>query len=505
MAKRFLRIHLLLVAALILPLPNQAGIAQTGAPDDFHLYLPLITNLGEGNLPPGPLPTVDVKVNGSDGPVTLTDQDSFSVSWTSAKATACTGSGAMAGRTGLSGSFTDGPKANGTYSYSMTCTNGQGQQASDPVTVTVVEPLPIESRPITAGGYHTCALTPAGGAKCWGDNRYGQLGDGASDISSDSPTPDPVVGLSSGVSGIGAGRYHTCALTQTGGAKCWGDNYYGQLGDGTSGNESDTPVQVVGLSSGVSAIAAGDGHTCAMTQTGEIYCWGGNGDGELGIGDYTSGHSTPVQAVGLPGRVSAIAAGGSHTCALTQAGGVYCWGENEAGELGDGATTTSTPTPVQVIGLASGVIAIAAGDDHTCALTSAGGVKCWGDNDFGQLGNGKLTDSPTPVQVVGLASGVTAIVTGEDHTCALTQAGGVKCWGDGGLGALGDGGWSYSSSPVDVSGLASGVTAIAAGDEHTCALTQAGGAKCWGWNEYGQLGTGIYRLAWVPEDVVGFP
>jgi alpha-tubulin suppressor-like RCC1 family protein len=332
---------------------------------------------------------------------------------------------------------------------------------------------------IAAGGSHTCALTGAGGVKCWGNG---------------SPTPVDVSGLT-GVTAIAAGDGHTCALTDAGGVKCWGDNFWGQLGDGTT-TERPTPVEVSGLA-GATAIAAGWWHTCAVTGAGGVKCWGWNYWGQLGNGT-TGDSSTPVDVGGLTSGVTAIAAGGDevspggglysgHTCALTGAGGVKCWGYNWDGELGDG-TTSNRATPVRVSGLA-GATAIAAGGEHTCAVTGAGGVKCWGANRWGRLGDGTTTDRPTPVNVRGLTSGVTAIAAGIYHTCALTGAGGVKCWGD------------RSPTPVDVSGL-TGVTAIAAGYGHTCALTGAGRVKCWGYNDSGQLGDGTASYSPTPVDVV---
>src|SRR5207249_2744148 len=265
-------------------------------------------------------------------------------------------------------------------------------------------------------------------------------------------------------------------LTNGGGVKCWGWNAWGQLGDGTTINRS-TPVDVVGLESGITAIAISSSglHSCALTSAGGVKCWGDNGWGQLGDGTATN-RSIPVDVVGLSSGVSAIAVAGYRTCALTSAGGVKCWGDNSDGELGDG-TTTDHSTPVDVVGLTSGVSAIAAGTYQTCALTSAGGAKCWRANAYGQLGDGTQTDRSTPVDVVGLTSGVSAIAAGANDTCALTGAGGAKCWGANSFRQLGDGTQTDRSTPVDVSGLASGVSAIAAGTYHSCALTSAGGVK----------------------------
>jgi hypothetical protein len=210
-------------------------------------------------------------------------------------------------------------------------------------------------------------------------------------------------------------------------------------------------VNVVGLSNGVSAIAAGGFHTCALTTVAAVKCWGNNDTGELGDGTTTERH-TPVKTVGLGNSVKAIAAGGFHTCALTNAGGVKCWGWNRFGQLGDGTSGSGHyhSTPIGVSGLSSGVSAIATGGTHTCALMSSGGVKCWGNNQYGQLGDGTTTDRSTPVAAFGLSTGVSAISAGLEHTCARTNAGTVKCWGHNEYGRLGDGTTRDSSTPVDV-------------------------------------------------------
>jgi alpha-tubulin suppressor-like RCC1 family protein len=311
----------------------------------------------------------------------------------------------------------------------------------------------------------------------------------------------PATALATPATAISAGYDHTCALTSAGAVMCWGDNELGQLGDGTE-TSTTTPVDVIGLSSGVAAISAGGGHTCALTSAGAVKCWGNNGQGQLGDG--TTGNTTePVDVIGLSSGVTAISAGVYDTCALTSAGAVKCWGYNAYGELGDG-TTTNSSEPVAVSGLSSGVTAISAGFFHTCALTSAGAVKCWGWGDSGALGDGTTANQTTQVAVSGLSSGVTAISAGQGHTCALTSAGAVECWGANLEGQLGDGTTKATTEPVAVSGMSSGIAAISAGGFHTCALTSTGAVECWGYNKFGQLGDGTTKNKTTPVDALGF-
>ena len=226
-----------------------------------------------------------------------------------------------------------------------------------------------------------------------------------------------------------------------GAAKCWGYNLDGQLGTGDNSNTT-VPTDVVGLSSGVTAIDGGSNHSCAIVNGGAARCWGHNGLGQLGTGNLT-GSNVPTNVVGLSSGVTAIGAsssGNSHSCALVN-GGVKCWGYNGEGQLGTGNLTSAT-TPTDVVGLASGVTALAVGERHNCALTSGGGVKCWGFNDAGQLGISSTQSISVPTDVVGLTSGVTAITAGgisagTSSTCALLNTGAVKCWGNAVV--LGDG------------------------------------------------------------------
>ena len=217
----------------------------------------------------------------------------------------------------------------------------------------------------------------------------------------------------------------------------------------------------------------------------------------------TADSSIPVDVLGLARGVSAIATGDEHTCALTDGGAVTCWGSNREGQLGNG-TTTDSGTPVDVIGLASGITAISAGDGHMCALTDQGGVKCWGRNHDGQLGNGTTVDSSTPVDVLGLASGVIAVSAGVAHNCVLLSGGSSECWGFNGFGALGDGTEHDSATPVKVTGLPYAVTAISAGGTHTCALTRGGDVWCWGSDIYGESGPGDPGGWSTPRPVPGF-
>ncbi len=349
---------------------------------------------------------------------------------------------------------------------------------------------------VAAGLVSTCALVAGGGIRCWGENSYGQLGDVTMTSRS---TPVAVLGLTEGVSAIAAGHYHFCALLWHGGVKCWGDNTYGQLGNRWSG-PTGTPLEVAGLRS-VTSIAAGYSHTCALLDGGGVKCWGGNGNGQLGDGTKTN-RSTPVNVMGLTSGVTAISTGNGHTCALMAGGGVKCWGDNSSGQLGDG-TLISRSTPVNVAGLTSGVVGVSTGSAHTCALLSGGGVKCWGLNGRSQLGDGTQTNRSIPVNVSGLSSGALAVSAGNAHTCAVVAGGGVKCWGDNADGQLGNNSTAGSGTPVQVAGLTSGLKAIAAGGSHSCALAPAGQVKCWGRNVSGQLGDGTTTSRSTPVDVIG--
>lgn len=387
--------------------------------------------------------------------------------------------------------------------------NGNTLDSSVPITVSG---LVSGVSAISTGGYNSCALLGAtggaGSVQCWGSNFFGQLGNGRT-TTFNSSAPVAVSGLPNGASAISSRGYndnpsyaHTCVLTTTGAVVCWGFNGSRQLGDG-SRIASNVPIQVQGLNNEVSSIGTGADHSCALTATGSALCWGDNNSGQLGNGS-TLDSSVPITVSGLYSGITTISAGGEHTCVLTTQGGILCWGQNGNGQLGNGSNVTS-PIPVEVSSMSSGANALSTGGNHTCVLTVPDSVKCWGANSFGQLGNGSTVDSNVPVEVSGINSGVSAIAAGNDHTCALLVTGGIVCWGNNNNGQLGNSTNSNSSIAVPVSGLSSGVSAISAGNHHTCALTTTGAVWCWGRNYVGQLGNDSVLASNVPSEVRGLP
>lgn len=334
---------------------------------------------------------------------------------------------------------------------------------------------------ITAGQSHTCAVTPAGGVQCWGDNSFGQLGNGST---TDSTRPVNVVGLSSGVKAVWAGANHTCA-NQNGAMKCWGSNSSGQLGDKTTVNRT-TPVQVAGFASGTFAITAGDAFSCAITGAKVTKCWG------LTFGP------APVKITGAAGAIQ-ITAGAAHACVVLGNRSAKCWGNNSSGQLGDGTKTYRTAA-VQVKTLTSGVASIWAGKFHTCAHASSGWAKCWGAGANGQLGNGTLANKLTPVTVSGMSTGVVGLRGGLSFTCAVKSGRDVWCWGRNTQGQLGNGTTTQSAVPALVSGFTGGTGGmLAAGTAHACVLNQVTSqAYCWGANDQGQLGDGTLTQRLTP-------
>ena len=350
---------------------------------------------------------------------------------------------------------------------------------------------------LAVGLAHSCHVLADGSVQCWGDNTYGQLGDGSH---TDSMTPVTVSGLSKAIA-VTTGDNHSCAVLANGTASCWGRNESGQLGDSSS-NDRNAPVSVSGLTDAVS-LAAGRSHSCALLSNGDAQCWGANSNGELGDGSTTSSNS-PV-SVNLVGQAVALTAGLSHSCALLADGTVQCWGFNFYGQLGDGSNTSSAdpitvsvpanPTPVALENIAD----IAAQGFHTCAILADGGGRCWGRNFYGQLGDSSTTTSFFPVTVANLTEAVSASA-GDRHSCALSVDGSVQCWGDNSTGQLGDNTAFDSVIPSTVDGLSHAI-ALASGGFHSCALLSDDSVSCWGLNDDGQLGDNSTNTSNVPVAV----
>ncbi len=323
---------------------------------------------------------------------------------------------------------------------------------------------------------HTCVVLKNGTIKCWGDNQHGQLGLG--DVAGRGGNPGemgfalPAVDLGVGMkaSAIAVGASHTCALLTGGTVKCWGDNGLGQLGLGDTYDRGDEPgemgnaLSVVNLGPGaiVTAITAGHSHTCALLIDGSVRCWGGNAQGQLGLGDISArgnqpgemGLNLPPVDLGSGEKAMAIAAGHHHTCALLAWGYVKCWGDNFSGALGLGETEDrgndaqemGDKLPVVEHGSDATVTAISAGVFSTCALLSDGAIKCWGYNQQGQLGLGDIASrgavagdmgDALPRVDLGLNAEVSSISLGRYHACALLAGNRVKCWGSNFKGQLG--------------------------------------------------------------------
>ncbi len=335
---------------------------------------------------------------------------------------------------------------------------------------------------LSAAHKSTCALDEAGVLFCWGYNWGCHLGIGVCT----GPVLRPHEVLSDPtMQSVSVGPKDTCTVDDDGKAWCWGANEHSQLGNGQPhGNSVARPAPVSELGN-VRVVAVGYQHTCALKQDGTVWCWGDNGEGQLGTGTSVPDSADPLECMSISSVVS-LACESNYCCAARSDGTVWCWGDNAQGQLGDG-TTNSRDTPVQVSGL-HGVTNIDAGGSHACAVESNGTVWCWGANGSGRLGDGTTQSSPHPVQVKGLPASV-AVSCGYSHTCALDENGRLWCWGNNLRGQLGTEGIRQSFSPIQISSLTH-VVSMSAGTDHTCAWTIDKQLWCWGANDAGQLGTG---------------
>jgi alpha-tubulin suppressor-like RCC1 family protein len=365
---------------------------------------------------------------------------------------------------------------------------------------------------VNAGSYHVCGITLAEQAFCWGFNGDGQLGDGTL-VNTNSP-----IAVTGGLTfrQVVGGRYHTCGVTLSNIGYCWGANVVGQLGIGELTTSAPQPTANA-LALTFINTGAGLQHTCALSHTGVAFCWGWNLEYELG---WISTHVTAdtanfvFQSAGDT-LLSAIGVGGLHTCGLVDQpfalrGQAICWGSNLSGQLGNGTTSFSSFPNHDLVATALTFDSITAGYAHTCGLTSAGQAYCWGDNTDGQLGDGSNANQLTPVPVAG---GLTfsSISAGFYHTCAITTTGAGYCWGkndpnsleDGG-GQLGTGNQTSTNTPAAVVG-GHLFRSISAGELMSCGVTTGNIVYCWGDNEFGQLGDGTNIGSNSPVKVAGQP
>jgi alpha-tubulin suppressor-like RCC1 family protein len=377
------------------------------------------------------------------------------------------------------------------------------------------DPIPEGSRRLAVGAATTCALDPGGNVFCWGLNssalEYGTAGVATSGI----PVSVPVPTLRS--ISLGWGQ-HKCGLTDVG-LVCWGRGGSGQLGNGTLGSAGNPPTNVA-VQENWADVSTGRLTTCALTGSGDAFCWGLNQSGEVGdtLLPLSTRQSTPNRVVGDV-KFATVVAGWLHTCGISMAGIAYCWGNNTTGQLGIGVIDSvphGKPMPVASTLLFK---KIAMSARSTCAISVDGQLLCWGYNGLGQLGDG-TTDThsaPTPVSGGkkwkdvamgnGFVEGTTAVSPtgltqgGITHACAIDDSDAAYCWGWNGAGQLGDGTTTTQQVPTAVS-ITIKFTSLALGAAYSCGMTSAGAIYCWGANSVGQLGIGTTADATQPVKVL---
>ncbi len=364
----------------------------------------------------------------------------------------------------------------------------------EPIQFMATAPVALSFHQVSAGDLHSCGLTSDNRAYCWGHNWAGQLGDGTR---TDHLTPMPVV-TEQRFRQISAGWATTCAITTDSRAYCWGKNG-GQIGDGTS-QERWTPTPVA-TTTRFRQIATGQDHTCAVGYDDLLpYCWGDNHYGQLGEGSQNP-HLTPLAAAGKL-RMREVHTAAYHSCGVTTGNVPYCWGWNESGQIGQSTPGTYHTTPTRVRG---GLLfrTMTTGWYHSCGVTTGSRVYCWGRGLEGQIGDGTTTTrfAPRAVASTMLFDRVTG---GGFFTCAESQANKAYCWGANNIGQFGDGSTTSRYKPTLAAGGLS-VAQLSAGHGHACAKTPASEGYCWGWNYYGQVGDGTTTTRHSPVRIASAP
>lgn len=348
---------------------------------------------------------------------------------------------------------------------------------------------------VSAGDRHTCGITPTARLFCWGSDAAGQLGDGGTNT--DRGAPVEVAGGRRTWVEVSAGAVHTCARTVNGDLWCWGSDFWGQLGNGGANSDVGTPVQVTGGSGPWADVSAGYEHTCGVSRARHLWCWGKDGSGRLGDDDPVADRTTPTEVAGAGADWRTVTAGVFHSCAIKTTGRLFCWGVDSAGQLGDGLPLAERHTPVEVVGGRTDWTMVDLGRSHTCGLQRTGALSCWGWDDAGQLGDDAAnTDQSAPAPVAGGALRWTSVSVGGYHSCAARRAAGglsdqLFCWGLDAYGALGDdAALADQATPVAVAGSWAVLAGVDAGEYQTCARSRLGLLSCWGLDSNGQLGDG---------------
>ncbi len=310
---------------------------------------------------------------------------------------------------------------------------GDGTLTNRPVPVQILA-LGANVIGVAAGSHHTCARRSDNTLWCWGENSDGQLGDGTT---TRRPLPVPVAASLGSVSAVAMGRFHTCARKTDGTLWCWGNNFVGQLGIGGTMKQL-APVQVSALGTNVAEVAAGANFTCARRDNGTLWCWGNNAEGQLGTGTAGGGSQTPVQVPSLGTAVTAVAVGYYHACARLMDNSLRCWGANDFGQTSM-PIGGNQPTPTAVAPLGLSVVQVTAGVAHICALRSDRSVWCWGWNEGAQLGDGMMVTRHEPRVVAAVGTNTDMVAAGSHFTCRLRNDRTIWCWGLNRSGALGNG------------------------------------------------------------------
>lgn len=379
--------------------------------------------------------------------------------------------------------------------------NDRGQLGDGTTVARMLPTTALVSTPsaqVVAGAEFTCVRRAAGSVVCVGDNRSGQAGNG---MVGRADTPVEVVGLSNAVD-LAAGYRHACAVLSTGAVRCWGENRVGQLGDGTTITPRLALVTAQGITN-ATRVAVSDQFSCARSADGTVRCWGDNRDGIIGNGTAGMVPALTPQLVSSVTNAVSITVGLRHVCALLATGSVRCWGNNDEGQLGDG-TLVARSTPTLVTGL-SDAVEIAAGEHFTCARRVSGSVVCWGRNIEGQLGDGTRTSRLVPTAVLSLSDAV-ELSLGAGSACVRRASGSVVCWGRDSVGQLGDGAIGPDTTAPNLSSPVSGITdalQITVGIDHACARRASGQVVCWGNASTARLGPAAMNPTASPVPFIG--